>query len=721
MKRLSFLFLLLIFARGIFAQMFNIEGKVTDEKGIPLLGANVILTGTNFGAATDVRGYFKIEKVPAGKYRLKVSSIGYQKIVRAVELKKRDMVLNFRLKRISVNFDPVVVTASKYSQKLSELPVSAFALTPLIFSEKNFISLDQALRYVPGVYVIMDQVSIRGSSGYSRGAGSRVLTAIDGIPIYTGDTGEIIWQLVPLTDIEQVEIIKGASSSVYGSSSMGGVINVITKKASPSPVNLIKAYAGVYDKPYYSEWDWSKEYRPFNGITFARSDKIGKLGYTFSLTRREDESYRQNDWSKRLSGFLKLSYEAEKLGDFTFIATALNQHRGTFNFWKDSRHALVPPDDDQGEIVRSQRYLFGMKYLASPWHGFKFRLISSFYRSLWDDQSESANNSSSNLLRNEIQTVYRNGENLKMIAGVEMSLGRVKSNIFGNPTSQNVGVYVQTEYKFFSSLTFTAGVRYDNSRLDTLKSFDSFSPKLGLNYKVTKTFTLRTSVGKGFRTPTLAEAFTTTNTSGITVKANPHLKPETNYSFEIGMRKNFADVFSLDASLFQNEFYDMIEPGVDPHDGKVFFDNLTRARIQGVELAGEFVYKPFNLSMKFSYDYLWARNINDNKPLKYRPRHLADISVEYKPSFFEVGADLRYMSRFEEIDHALIDLGFVKDGELRSEVFVLDVRTGVSLFRFGVPLSAYLNLNNALNYNYVEMIGNVSPIRNISLNLEFFF
>jgi outer membrane cobalamin receptor len=69
---------------------------------------------------------------------------------------------------------------------------------------------------VPGVNLVDDQLSIRGSSGYSRGAGARVLMAIDGLPFYTGDTGEIIWEAVPVNEIETVEIIKGASSSLYG-------------------------------------------------------------------------------------------------------------------------------------------------------------------------------------------------------------------------------------------------------------------------------------------------------------------------------------------------------------------------------------------------------------------------------------------------------------------------------------------------------------------------
>ena len=712
---------LLVLTSLLFAQKANIEGWVKDTHNSPLVGANVILLNTDLGAATNLKGYFKIPSVPLGKYKTKISSIGYEPVTKDIELTSSGIKLSITLKEISVEFDPVIVTASKYSQKISDLPVSASIIPSKTFSEKNFTRLDRALRYVSGVYVTTDQISIRGSSGYSRGAGTRVITAIDGIPIYTGDTGEIIWELVPLSDIESVEIIKGASSSVYGSSSMGGAINVITKKNSLSPVTLIKSYIGFYDKPYYSIWDWSGERRSFNGQTIAHSNRIGKLGYSVSLSRLENKSYRLNDWLKRLTGYLKLNYDFGKYGNLTFLSIGMNQVHGTFNFWRDIWHALEPPADDIGETVKAERYLFGLKYTTKINKHFDLHLIGSFYRNLWYDQSESNNNSSSNLVRNEIRSVYKSGNGLKIIFGTELALGKVRSNIFSDRTSQSTGFYGQAEYRFPFPLTATVGVRYDRGSLDTLKNYDALSPRLGFNYKLSKTLVLRTSIAKGFRAPTLAEAFTSTRTSGIRVKPNPNLKTETNYSWEFGVRKTFSNLLLIDASVFQSEYYDMIEPGIDPKDGEVYFDNITHARIQGFETSAKFEYKPLNISLNVGYTYLWARNVKLNKALKYRPRHLAVASLTYSPSFFEFGADFRYMSRFEEIDHELVDLGLVKNGEIRSHVFVLDLRAGASLYKIGIPLSAYLNLNNALNYNYVEMIGNVSPIRNISLNLEFLF
>ena len=132
--------------------------------------------------------------------------------------------------------------------------------------------MEDALRYVPGINMVDDQISIRGSSGYSRGTGSRVLLALDGLPFYTGDTGETIWEAIPTTEIKRVEIIKGAASSLYGSSAIGGVINAISRDISPYPVTTLNGFTGLYDQPYYQGWNWSGEMRPFNGLTIAHSN-----------------------------------------------------------------------------------------------------------------------------------------------------------------------------------------------------------------------------------------------------------------------------------------------------------------------------------------------------------------------------------------------------------------------------------------------------------------
>ncbi|MGE5440845.1 MAG: TonB-dependent receptor [Bacteroidota bacterium] len=722
MKFLPVILFCLFCLKDTVAQPGTIYGRITDIRGVSLTGANVVILGTTLGASTDTSGRYRITGLKPGVYRMEISMIGYRKSVTGeVEVGRSPVQVNFTLEETALQSKQVVVTAGKYEQQLSELPVSASVLSSTDITDRNVVSLDYALRYAPGVNMNLDQVSIRGSSGYSRGAGTRVLVAMDGIPLYTGDTGEIIYEIIPVTQIDRVEIIKGAASSLYGSTAIGGVINVITKDIQDKPQLYIKGYYGLYDHPAHKEWDWSGQRRPYNGLTLTHSNSIGRLGYVLSFTRSENLGYRQDDYHKRYTGFIKTDYKLTPLSTLTFMGSYLNQSRGNFVYWKDSRHVLQPRDIDQGQKVNSIRYMLAAVYkdVLSP--DFFLKVRTSFYRTNWRDETSSHDTSKTGILEGEVQTNYRVIKSLFLTSGVESAAGKVNSNLFGTPNSFNIGAYLQAEYRFSFPLTLTLGARYDFSRLDTLKGFDSFSPKAALNYRMSDATTLRASVGKGFRAPTLAEAFTSTAAGGIKIKPNPLLKPETSLSMEAGINHSFGLLVNSDLALFQNEYYHFIEPGVDPIDGLVTFRNLTRARIQGLEVNLTFNLVPGSLSLLTNYTYLWARDIERNLPLKYRPRHQAQASLSFSAGPFEIGTDFRYWSKIEALDFELVDLGVVLDGDKRVPVYLLDFRTGYNLLSLGLPGKLFLNINNLLNYNYIEIIGNLSPIRNASLSLEFLF
>ncbi len=711
-----------LFTIAVAAQDFSISGKVTDSNGQILAGVNVILSDKNLGTNTDVYGFYRIPNLAPGIYSLEFSMVGYKKVIKdQVVISNNSITLNVELEETLIQSEQIVITAGKHEQKISELPVSTVVLNDKQITDRNFISLDQAMRYAPGVSVNQDQISIRGSSGYSKGAGTRVLVAIDGIPLYTGDTGEIIWEIIPVTEFNRIEIIKGAASSLYGSTAIGGVINIITREIPQQPYTYFKSYIGAYDKPSHKEWDWSGEYRTFNGLTLTHSQRVGKFGFTISGTRTENLSYKQSDFVKRYTGYLKTTYSFDTSNTLTFLANGLTQNRGNFLYWKNTRSALQPRDIDQGQRVFSDRYMLGLIYnnVVSP----DLSVISkfSYYNTHWSDQTESNDDSRASLVRGEVQSTYNFNKNLYWVSGVEGSYGNVKSNIFSNPSSAGFGIYSQIDWKFDFPLLISAGARFDFSELDSMDRFSSFSPKIGLNFKLSETTILRASAGKGFRAPTLAEAFTSTSASGVVIKPNPSLTPEYNFSFEFGINQVCYDNLILDVSAFQNEFYDFIEPGIDLSDGRVFFDNVTRARIQGLETTLN--YELFNSSLKLNLNhiYLWARDLDKNKMLKYRPRHTFYASAIYNIDAFEFESDFRFWSRVEEFDTELVDLGVVAEGDKRVPVYVWDARLGYSFIAFRLPLKLNLNANNLLNYNYVEIIGNLSPIRNISLSLEVIF
>ena len=139
-----------------------------------------------------------------------------------------DKTLEIRLEPDVASIGTAVVSAGRYEQDLGEVSVSIDVLPPELVNQGAPTSADQSLSRTPGVTIVDSEPQIRGGSGYSFGAGSRVAVLLDGLPVLSGDAGRPTWGFLPLENLEQVEVVKGASSVLYGSSALSGVIQFRT-------------------------------------------------------------------------------------------------------------------------------------------------------------------------------------------------------------------------------------------------------------------------------------------------------------------------------------------------------------------------------------------------------------------------------------------------------------------------------------------------------------
>ena len=721
----SFIIILfpLTFILKVSGQTGNLHGNVKDNTGQPVVGANIIVDGTNYGAVSNDKGQFVIEHIPYGKYTLTISFIGFKKEKASVIFDKNYRPVNIILHPGSVETEQVIVSAGKYKQKLSDVTVSTAILEPEVLSQKNILQLDEALRYVPGVNVELNQVNIRGSSGYSKGAGTRVLVAVDGVPIYTGNTGEIVWQLIPLSDIERVEVIKGPASSLYGQTAIGGVINIITRKTPANPMTYVRTFGGFYGNPSYPEWKWTNSLRTFYGLEVAHSDRIGNLGYTVSVRKYDNDSYRQNDYSKNYSGYLKLDYDFDENNSIKFTGYYLTTDMGNFLYWKDSRNALIPDSSNFGLYIKSDNIFASLIYHRNFSDNFTGEIKSSFYRSVENGYSDHVTTIAGNLFRNEFIGTLRLNKDWVIVSGAEFAYAYVTSSIFANPHFLTASLYAQSEYKITENINSVIGIRDDYIKLETVTNTNAITPRAGLNYKISDNLILRSSFATGFRAPTPAEAFlAATSTGGLAVVNNPNLDYETSVSYEVGAIYRPANSLSFDAALFSTDYKNFIEPLLTT-SGNIQFVNLPKARIQGFELVTN--YDPgFGLPVfSLGYDYLWARDLEKHQFLKYRPRHTIYGSIEYNPYPFEFRTDVRYWSKYEEIDVDVTEPPFnlIPDGQDRSDAFVVDLSAGYNFSIDSKPMKIVLTGKNIFNYNYVEFIGNLGPIRNFALSIEGYF
>src|SRR2546422_2197008 len=228
-------------------------GSVRDSSGQPLRAVVSVAGGTRRSAA-DAQGRYLL-RLPPGRQIVRVAHIGFASIVDTVPLAAGDSIArDYTLAAAAVELQPTVVTAAKRSQLLDQAVTSVAVVSDTELARRAVNTVDEAVDKAPGVQFLNGQVNIRGSTGYVQGLGSRVLLLVDGVPANQGDRGGINWDLVPLEEVQRVEVVKGAGSSLYGSSAFGGVVNVITRDIAAGWHARVRASGGAYAHPPHEGW-----------------------------------------------------------------------------------------------------------------------------------------------------------------------------------------------------------------------------------------------------------------------------------------------------------------------------------------------------------------------------------------------------------------------------------------------------------------------------------
>jgi iron complex outermembrane receptor protein len=716
-------FLVIIFMPVILlARGATVTGRLVDANAMPVAGANIFLEGTVLGGASDDNGVFRVTNIPAGNFILKITMIGFEQkeLMIATSDTSRINLGQINLTEAPLQTQPIVVTASKYEQNLQDVPVSISTVTAQEINYRNSTTVDEALKYVSGVNMNRDQVNIRGSNGYSYGVGSRVMLLVDGVPYITGDTQGASFESIPVNHIERVEIQKGAGSTLYGSNALGGVINILTKQISEQPDIQIQLYGGIYDRPYYEQWNWSAKARYISGIRADFSQKINSTGLRFSFVRDEDDSYRKNDWQLRYNIAGKLEYDLSPYDHVSISANFMDQNRENFLYWKNLDRALEPAEDQLGEQAKSQRYFIAPVYRKVLKNKKFYKLSAIWYHNRFKDNIGLTGNSSDADYGNiEFQYNLFLGSHF-VTTGITPSYSAVSSDIFGSREGYILAAYVQDELKLNEQWRFTFGIRFDYFNIDELRSDNSISPKAGVVYKPAPGSAYRASFGSGFRAPSMAEAFTSTTAGGLIVQPNKNLKPEHSISAEAGWNRIFSTYVMTDIALFYNYYWDLIEGGFIEDENQlnnfIRFDNITEARVFGAEASLNWQILRDKLIYRLGYTYTNSRDIKAGMDLKYRPEHLLYHNIRYRMGIYWFSADYRYLSRFNNIDQTFAQI--IPDAEERVPVHVVDLRISADLRFQETSLEVSLQLNNLFQYNYVDVIGTLAPVRNYVLTLK---
>jgi outer membrane receptor protein involved in Fe transport len=209
--------LTLQFSASTFAQG-TIQGRVFDKETRQTIPGVYVIYGKGVGTSTDNTGSYHITS-DSSKLTITFQFIGFRSVTRQLNLHRGEVkTLNIELDTETREIDQIVVSADRTSQKQTELTVSVDVIKSDFLSGKHITDATELITKTTGIEVLDGQASIRGGSGFSYGVGSRVMALVDGLPLLSPDAGGIRWQYLPMENVSQVEIIKGASSVMYGSS-----------------------------------------------------------------------------------------------------------------------------------------------------------------------------------------------------------------------------------------------------------------------------------------------------------------------------------------------------------------------------------------------------------------------------------------------------------------------------------------------------------------------
>lgn len=560
----------------------NISGVVTQLNNSETISNVHIIYGLNQGTFTDENGFFEIQ-LPLGKYELKFQHLSYDSNSIILEIKNKEPIeLNVELTPKFEELETVILSAGKFEQRLEEISVSLDVFKGSYIENNNNYNIEQSIAQAPGVHIVDGQINIRGGSGWSYGAGSRVLVLLDGLPVTNPSTGAVQWELIPAENVESIEIIKGAASVLFGSSALNGVINIKSKEATNKPTTTLTSYHSIYDQPKRNSLSWwndSDINLEVYGVNFNHRQKIDNWSINFGFQGHQSEGFQgfidstitEGDTSttihhlgnERYRMYLNTSVESDKIKGLTYGINSsylrFNETDG-FMYLSDSL-GYTPFSESNFSTFKSAQtsispVLTYNNYKNNTKHRFLGRLLQTNFN---PDGTQKLNNYIALYSEYLYQKFYLNGT---WTSGLNLNNFVGLSDFFDSDQSGiNYALFTQYD-KTEGPLRYTIGTRYEQYNLREQKEGKPVL-RLGLNYELNKSNFLRASFGQGYRYPSMYELFLFKDAGQISIYSNPNLLPETGYNAEIGykhkMQFNKTMVSYIDIAAFHMRYNDMVE------------------------------------------------------------------------------------------------------------------------------------------------------------------
>lgn len=607
-KLITLFFVCITFVPGLQAQR-TVTGTVTDSAtGETLVGVTVrVAELKSHGTVSDQSGYYRLQ-LPANKtFTIEVSYVGYEPQRRTIDPSHKGPA-DFALRQKTSMLDMVVVTGTRTPKLLKDVPIVTRVITHNDIAMQDATDIRDVLQTeLPGVefsYSMGQQVvNIQGFGGNS------VLFLVDGERL-AGESvfGNLDYTRLNMDNVERVEIVKGAASSLYGSDAVGGVINIITRNYDqPWNLNLNTHFAEHNEQRHGGTLGFragnvssvtNVQYASTDAIRFGNDGDFGSLAAHHSWNFKEKLMYSLGNKLKitAKAGYFFRERESQQLSheryrDFSGGVTAdysfdsCNSLMAAYNFdqYDKSDYSLASYLDvrDYSNVQHSVRTLFN--------HTFAKNNILTL---------------GGDYMRDYLMT-YQFADN-------------------SSKYQHTADLFAQYDWNITPKLNLIGGLRYDYF---SDAGVHNLSPKLGMMYKL-KNSSLRASYARGFRAPKLKEMYMNFDMASIfMIYGNPDLRPEKSHNFTLAAEYTKKS-YNLTLMGFYNRVADRITTAWDREVQGQVYVNMSPLQIAGIDASASARWD-FGLGVRLSYVYTYEHIEKGQPELSSTRPHSANIRVEY--------------------------------------------------------------------------------------------
>lgn len=545
---------------------YEINGRVIYEnEGLPYV--SVYINGTTIGTTTDDYGNFKLTRLSKGTYQITASFVGYKTVSKKINVTADIDGLTFNLE-FDDSLDEIVVTGTLKPVSRLESPVPVEIYSPAFFKKNPTPNIFEALQNVNGVRPQLNcNVCNTGDIHINGLEGPYTLVLIDGMPIVSGLSTVYGLSGIPNSLIEQVEIVKGPASSLYGSEAVGGLINIITKLPENAPI--------IFANSYVTGWE---EFNLDAGFKAKIGEKatmlFGSNYYNYSNPiDNNNDNFTDVTLQDRISVFNKWDFKRDENRTFSVAGRFFYEDRwgGEMQWNKNFRGG----SEIYGESIYTKRYEFLGIYQLPIDEKVNFQFSYS------DHDQNSVYGNTPYLAQQRIgfgQLIWDKPlKNNDLLFGAAMRYNYYNDNTTATIEADEITIpslFVQDEITLSKKQTLLLGLRYDYDN----RHGSIFTPRMAYKFKPTEDDVFRINAGTGFRVVNLFTEEHAALTGARDVIIEEALNPERSYNININYLKKLYTkkgmIFTFDASAWYTHFTNAIIPDYDTNPNQIIYDNL---------------------------------------------------------------------------------------------------------------------------------------------------